>query len=909
MPLSPGTTLGVYEITAQIGAGGMGEVYRARDTALDRDVAIKVLPEGFATDPERLARLEREAKVLASLNHPNIAAIYGLERSGEQPALVLELVEGATLAELIERCRVSDRTSQGLPLDDALPIARQIAEALEAAHEQGIIHRDLKPANIKVRDDGTVKVLDFGLAKALDDVRSAGASAPATDAANSPTMTAMGTRAGIIMGTAAYMAPEQAKGRPVDKRTDIWAFGVVLYEMLAGRSLFAGADVAETLAAVLRADPAWDRLPLATPPAIRKLLRRCLERDPRERLRDIGDARFEINDALTAPGTSDGEAVPIAAPAARRRAIFAAAALALGLITGGLIVLTLVRPAPDPPAPVTRLSIVLPPAQERTNTGLRDIAISPTGTHLVYVANSQLYLRALDALEAVPLAGTAESAPVAPFFSPDGQWVGFFSRRDRALQKVALTGGAPVTLTAADFPYGASWGPDDTILVGQEGRGILRVAGAGGTPDLLVAVEPPAAAHQPQMLPGGEAVLYTLGRGGAWDTAQIVVERLATGERTVVVDGGSDARYLPTGHLVYALGETLLAVPFDVERLAVTGSPVPVIEGVSRATVTGAANADVAETGTLVSLSVGNAARTLLWVDREGNEEALPAPPRAYFYPRLSPDGRRVALDVRDEESDIWIWDLARETLTRLTFAAEDDQYPVWRPDGRQVVFASTRDGPFNLYRRAADGTGAVERLTESPNVQFPYGISPDGTRLLFVEGSPETGRDLHVLTLGDEPRGEPLIVTAFTERNAEISPDGRWVAYQSDASGQEEIYVQPFPDVDAGRWQVSTAGGVQPLWSRDGRELFYRTSAGLMAAPVETGAGFAAGRLALVVAGSYFGSLSFGRSYDVAPDGQRFLMIKEGVAGPDDPLAGLTQIHVVQGWFEELKARVPTGR
>ena len=890
---------GVYEVTAKIGAGGMGEVYRAHDTTLDRDVAIKVLPDAFATDPERLARFEREAKVLASLNHPNIAAIYGLEKSGETRALILELVEGPAL---------QDRIANGpIPLDEALPIARQIAEALEAAHEQGIIHRDLKPANVKVKDDGTVKVLDFGLAKALQPDLSD------LDAANSPTMTmtAAATKMGVIMGTAAYMSPEQAKGRQVDKRADIWAFGVVLFEMLTGRQAFGGTDISETLASVLKTDLNLDGLPADTPRALRRALSRCIQRDRSQRSRDIGDVRLDLDEALAAPVEETVEAAAIAQPALWQRPMSVAAIVLAAIVVTALAVWTLTHPAP---ALVTRTSIVLPQTQVRINTRGRGVAISPTGTHVVYVANEQLYLRALDELEAQPLSGTEGSAATNPFFSPDGQWIGFYSMRDSALKKVALSGGSAVTLTAADELFGASWGIDDSIVFAQGGRGILRVAGAGGTPDVLVAVESPALAQQPQMLPGGEALLYTLGVGfGQWDAAQIVVEQVETGERTVLVEGGSDARYLPTGHLVYALGGTLLAVPFDVERLAVTGGPVPLVEGVSRAFATGLANADVARAGALVYLpraGADEASRTLVWVDRDGTEEALAAPSRAYAYPRLSPDGTRVAIDVFDDENDVWVWDLTRETLTRLTFAVERDGFPVWTPDGRRVVFESHRAGEGNLFAKSADGTGAVERLAESPTHQSPLSMSPDGEWLVFQDGN-EGSRRLALLPSNGEPSWELLLESGFNEQNGELSPDGQWLAYQSNASGQDEIYVQPFPDVNAGRSQISTMGGTRPLWGPDGRELFYMTEAGVMGVTVEPGADFEVGAPGLVVKGIWLGTQPGppGRTYDIAPDGQRFLMIKEAEADADDPFAGLTQIVVVQNWFEDLQARVPTER
>ena len=906
MPLKVGTTLGPYEVLSAIGAGGMGEVYKARDTKLDRDVALKILPDAFVDDPERLARFQREAKVLASLNHPNIAAIYGLEESGDSPALVLEYVPGPTL---------QDRIAKGpIPLDEALPIARQIAEALEAAHEQGVIHRDLKPANVKVKDDGTVKVLDFGLAKALQPELSD------LDAANSPTMTmtAAATKMGVIMGTAAYMSPEQARGKQVDKRADIWAFGVVLFEMLAGTAPFSGDDVTQTLARVVEREPDWNALPATVPPSLDTYLRRCLQKDLRQRVQAIGDVRLAMEGAFEATGgeRQDPSETLVAAPALWQRPVFAAAALVLTAVVAGLAVWTLTRPAPTPPAPITRMSIVLPQTQQLTNRIQRSVAISPTGTHVVYVANEQLYLRPFDELRAQALSGTEATDPSVPFFSPDGQWIAFLSQG--ALKKVAVSGGAAVTLAEVSGVFGASWGADDTILFGQAGQGILRVAGAGGTPELLVPIERPNVGHQPQMLPGGEAVLYTLGTGGrqgAWDTAQIVVEQVASGDRTVLIEGGTDARYLPTGHLVYALGTTLLAAPFDVDRLELTGGPVPLVEGVSRAFFTGAANAAIARNGTLVYLQAGRArdtARTPVWVDRDGNEEAVGPPPGNYLYPRISPDGESVILDRRDDEDDVWVWDLTREALTRLTFTEASNRMGLWTPDGQRIIFSSTRDGAQNLYWRAADGTGPVERLTESPNIHWPMSFSPDGSRLVVWEAGSATGNDLLVLTLDEERRLDPLIVTEFSEMNAEISPDGQWLAYESDASGRTEVYVQPFPDVDTGRWPISTSGGQRPLWGPQGRELFYFTPGGVMGVTVETREGFTASPPTLIIEGSYFGPQQGlrGRTYDITPDGTRFLMLKEAApADTDDPFAGLTQIHVVLNWFEELQARVPTGR
>ncbi len=899
MPLERGTRLGPYQIESPLGAGGMGEVYKATDTRLERTVAIKVLPAHVASDPERKSRFEREAKVISGLNHPHICTLYEFDNHEGTDFLVMEYLEGETLA---------DRLGKGaLPLDQALRYAIEIADALDKAHRQGVTHRDLKPANIMLTKAGA-KLLDFGLAKLKrSNVKADLATLAATRTQEQPL-----TEKGTVLGTVQYMAPEQLEGKDADHRSDIFAFGAIVYEMVTGQRAFEGKSQLSLITAILEHDPPPISVAQETsPPALDHVVRTCLAKDPDNRWEAAGDIARQLS--WVGEGSSQAAGAPTARPALWQRPV-SVAAIALGTaVVASLAAWSLTRPVP---APITRLSIILPQTQVRTNTGRRGVAISPTGTHVVYVANSQLYLRALDELQAQPLTGTEESFPSIPFFSPDGQWIGFYSVQERALKKVAISGGAAVTLTEASNPYGASWGADDTILFGQGSQGILRVAGAGGTPDVLVAVEPPNAASHPQMLPGGGAVLYTLGRPtnvGQWDTAQIVVEQVATGERTVVIDGGSDARYLPTGHLVYALGSTLLAVPFDVDRLEVTGGPVPLVEGVSRAASTGAANVDMARTGALVYLpgeGAGGDVRTPVWVDRNGNEEALGIPPRSYTYARISPDGTRMTLDARDDEDDVWVWDLTRETLTRLTFAAEPDHSGVWTPDARRIVFSSERDGAESLYWRAADGTGVVERLTETTNEHDPTSVSPDGGLLLFSENATGDNDDLYTLTLDDDRRIEPLIVTEFNEANGEVSPDGRWLAYESDASGQLEIYVQPFPDVDTGRWQISTMGGRRPLWGPDGQELFYLTAGGLMSLSVITDPAFSAGTPQLLIQGAYYGTVGgfTGRTYDISPDGQRFLMLKEGASlNADDPFAGLTQIHVVQNWFEELRARVPT--
>ena len=662
MTLTLGTRLGPYEILSALGAGGMGEVYRARDTRLNRDVAIKVLPDLFASDAERLARFTREAQTLASLNHPNIAHIHGLEESNGVRALVMELVEGEDLSQRITR--------GALVLEDALAIAKQIAEALEAAHEQGIIHRDLKPANVKVRPDGMVKVLDFGLAKALEPV-----SAGSTDATASPTITspAMMTRIGVILGTAAYMSPEQAKGRAADKRSDVWAFGCVLFEMVTGRRAFEGDDISDTLAAVLRGEPEWTAVPANVSPALVALLRGCLDKDRRRRVADLSTARFIIDregDAVTAV------AVPPISRIRRATSILMAVAAVAGLTAYTTFSLTRVS---APSLPVVRATIALPMGERFTNIGAPVVALSADGTRLAYTANFRLHLRPLDQIEPTPIRGTEVAldqvtAARSPFISPDGQWIGFW--QDGQLKKVSLTGGAPLVLCAAEIPWGVSWTSDNTILYGQSDEagkgaaGIWRVSGESAKPEHVVKVEAGQIAYGPQLLPGGRAILFTLtARRGAWDTAQIVIQSLDSGRQDVVVERGADARYVRTGHLVYALNGTLLAVPFDVSRLAVTGDAVPVVEDVAQANVT--AQFAISSQGALVyvprdAIAELQGHRTLVWVDRQGREVAIKGvPPRMYLYPRLSPDGTasRLIFVIKQTTSGSGIWRVKRSSV------------------------------------------------------------------------------------------------------------------------------------------------------------------------------------------------------------------------------------------------------
>jgi serine/threonine-protein kinase len=907
MPLIAGTRVGAYEILSALGAGGMGEVYRARDTKLGRDVALKIIPDTFALDPDRLARFTREAHVLASLNHPHIAAIYGFEDSGETHALVLELVEGETLA---------DRIARGpIPIDEALPIARQVAEALEAAHEQSIIHRDLKPANIKITPDGLVKVLDFGLAKLTDPSH-----APASDLSLSPTITSpvMMTGVGVLLGTAAYMSPEQAKGFPADHRSDVFSFGCVLYEMLTGRQAFQGDIAAEVLASVLVREPDLTALPPNLNPRLPDLLRRCLDKNPKKRWQAMGDLRSELETIATAPHAAAATTAVVSRPEPRwRRLTFVGVpALISGAVIAGAVIWFATRPVA---ARVTRTVIANTGRASLTiSDAERDLAITPDGTDVVYIGNNgtQIFVRALDALEPVAI---ASGQLRGPFVSPNGQWVGFMDTSGGALKKVAITGGPPITIVTSDAtPRGATWAADDTVIfaTGNPTTGLLRVSAKGGMPEVLTRPDrgQGEADHVwPEILPGGGAVLFTItSQTGGLDAAQVAVRDLRTGTQKVVLRGGSHGHYVATGYLVYVAGGTLRAIAFDPNRLETRGTAVPVLPHLV-VTGTGAGDFAVAADGTLVYVDlpgrVGGLApnaRTLVWVDRSGKEEPVAAPPRAYEQPRLSPDGSRLAIASFDQESDIWIWDLGRATLARLTLDPGQDQFPLWTPDGRRVVFSANHDGQPNLWWQAADGTGAAERLTKSSNAQFLTGITPDGTALVFNEPTPMMGRDLLELALDGTHRVTPLLQTKFDERNGIVSPDGRWLAYESNSSGPFEIYVRPFPNVGGGQWQVSTAGGRQPLWARSGKELFYVGSDGaLLRVPVEaSGATWNAGTPVKLLEGRYYTGTGSGRAYDVSADGERFLMIKApgGDSAPSSP-----SMILVQHFDEELKRLVPS--
>ena len=889
MPLNVGSRLAHYDVTALIGEGGMGQVYQATDTKLNRQVALKILPEAFASDPDRLARFQREAQVLASLNHPNIAAIHGLEDSEGTKALVLELVEGPTLG---------DRIAQGpIPVDEALPIAKQIGEALEAAHEAGVIHRDLKPANIKVREDGTVKVLDFGLAKALD-------TSPEGDPSQSPTLTAAATQMGVILGTAAYMSPEQARGKTVDRRADIWSFGVVLYEMLTGVRPFRGEDVSLTLASVMKSDVDVKTLPPDLPETLRTVLRRCLEKDPLQRIRDMGDLRLAMEGAFETTVSAPAELALIPHLRVWQRPIpLAVAALVIAAIAGGMV-WGLVSPAPAPAGTVTRFPFILPEGDVMGIT--HGMALSPDGRTLVYAVERdgarQLFVRLRDQITVRPLGGTEGARH--PFFSPNGAWVGFFA--DNSLKKVALAGGPPVTLCAAGLLRGATWGPDDTIVFASgDASGLMQVSDTRGEPRPLT--EPPEGTlHMwPTFVPGGEAVLYTTGN---FDALEVAVVSLDTGAQQTLVQG-SDGAVTASGHLVFGREASLWAVPFDPDHLTVSGEPAPMVEGV-QVNTRGWAHYALADDGTLVYLPTAGAdsdQAELVWVDRKtGEEMPLGAPPRAYRSSRISPDGTRVAIEIRDQQDDVWVWDLTGGTLTRLTLDAGLDFGGVWTPDSQRVIFTSARGGLPALFWKAADGTGTTDPLGDGEGPRIPSAVAPDGSVVVVAELN-EGSFNLITVSLTGDPVSEDLLVTEFIEGNAALSPNGQWVAYQSNASGVNEVYVRPFPDVDSALHPISTNGGTAPLWAPDGRELFYLESDGrLLAVPVQTDPTFERGTATLVMDGDYRLTTPAGpRAYDIDPSGERFLVVKltESLDGDSRSLPSLT---FVLNWFEELTERVP---
>jgi Tol biopolymer transport system component len=907
MSLAVGTRLDAYEIVAALGAGGMGEVYRAKDTKLGRDVALKILPASFTNDPERVARFRREAQVLASLNHPHIAQIHGLEEVNATQFLVLELVDGESL---------DKRIAHGpIPVDEALGIAKQIAEALEAAHEKGIIHRDLKPANIALTKDGQVKVLDFGLAKAVETTTGS------SDAMNSPTITspAMMTGVGVILGTAAYMAPEQAKGRASDKRSDLWAFGCVLYEMLTAKRAFRADDVSSTLAKVIEREPDWNALPAKTPAAVHRLLRRCLQKDHKRRLESSADARLEIDDALAgSPAETSVQARTFGwKPVLPWSLAAAALVLAFAFWRVGRSVAAVPRPV--------HLSVDLPELTSGGDVEL-GLAISPDGTHVAYAGNNRLYLQALDQAEAVAIAGSeiggASGHARFPFFSPDNQWLAFWqwpdSKGSPVVKKVSVSGGVAITIGAIPmfgiaprFEIG-SWDASDEILMA--GVGIGRISAAGGaTVETLLALKPgDGGTAFPQVLPGGQWIMFDLAPIGS-ASGQVVIQSRATGERRVLLNDVEDARYVPPGYLVYERGRSLLAQGFDLERLQLTGRPTSLVDDVPQQDGGRQGNFAVSATGTLFYRSGLNrlTSSRLVSVRRDGTASTVEDVSGMVLYPRFSPDGSRLAYALVTGASDVWVRDLARGAETRLTFGGNNRFYPTWTRDGTKVTVSDQSSATNRILSVSADGSGRIEVLTDATARRFPTAWSPDGQTLAFYTNSSRTppDRDIWMLHLdGSKRTATPFLETPFEEAAPIFSPDGRWVAYTSSKSGQNEIYARPYPG-PGDEVTVSVGGAVEPVWAHSGRELFYRHEGKLIAVNVEeTATSLKVGAPRTLFNDRYrldtTGYVGGGANYDVSPDDQRFVMVGEPeAANAPKPV----RLHIVLNWIEEVKTRVST--
>ena len=897
MALATGTTLGTYEITGSLGAGGMGEVYRARDSKLGRSVAIKVLPQAFAADPDRVPRFEREAKVLASLNHPHIAALYGMEQAPGQPPthfLIMELVEGETLY---------DRLQRGpLAVSEALAIGIQIADALESAHEQGVVHRDLKPANVKITPDEEVKVLDFGLAKAMD------SSPAASSPANSPTLSVLATQAGIIMGTAAYMSPEQAKGAAIDRRSDVFSFGVVLYELLTGRQPFRGETAAEVMASVMIREADLTALPDGLHPRIAQLIARCIEKNPKKRWQAMGDLRVELESLAAAPFQMTAPAVIVTREPFWKRAVPVVAVAVVSAVVATFIDRQM---APPPRRDVVRFAVPTP----TFIPDFQNIALSPDGMRLVYVVQAgrlrhQLMLRTLGDLEARPLGG-ADGQVSNPVFSPDGQSVAFYSSLDSTLNRIAVNGGAKVTLGKATAPIsGISWG-GDWILYGQP-NGIQRVSADGGAPEVIVPIEGNQRVSSPQVIDEKGSILFSfqLDPRAGEDQTQVVVQT-PDGTRHVVLRGGSDARYFASGHLVYALGPTVFAVPFDAATRRALGSAVAVVEGIARGVTQGrAALYAMSASGTLAYVPAGAIAaaapHTLALVDPSGKVQRLPVPADSYFHPRVSPDGRLVVMTIfRGNEPAIWVYDLyGSAPPRRLTFDGAD-LTPIWNPDGRSVTFRSNRAGGQGLFQQRADGTGAAERLTtaEPGTTHHPDSWSPDGKTLSFRVVANSTSS---IWTWSREGDRKPhrLLHGEGSYGASEFSPDGRWLAYgTNELDGRTyQVFVQPFPPTRA-KYQVSPTRASTPHWSRDGKRLLFGDANQVWGATITVAPAFSASQAVQLDLPNILPSTSDLREYDLMPDGKRLLVVLLEGAGD---ARQTRQINVVLNWFDELKAKVP---
>ncbi len=840
MPVQSGQMLSHYRLVEKIGEGGMGVVWKALDTSLDREVAIKFLPETFAADSERAVRFEREAKLLASLNHPSIATVHGLHESSGTNFISMELVPGDVLA---------DRLARGaVPVNEALETARQIAQALEAAHERGVIHRDLKPANIKVRDDGTVKVLDFGLAKVF------GSEQAGTDPSMSPTVTSSGTLAGTIMGTAAYMSPEQARGRPVDRRADIWAFGCVLYELLTGQQAFGGETMSDVMARVLEREPDWDRLPPATPWRVRNLVTHCLRKDARERLHDIADARIEINDALDRDDVMVDRHVS-KARSPTRVTVGVLAGVVIGAIVTGLALWTQ-TPTELREQEARRLSITVAQDVQVPLTEGKVLAVSPDGNTLVYVGYQDGYRhllrRQLDDFRAVPIPGTRGG--LGPTISPDGRWVAFMA--EGSLKKVPMNGGPVTTLGEATHWCGPVWWPDDTIVFFSRSQGLLRVTSGGGALESVTILE-------------------------VWsgDAPYVEVQSLISGERHVLTQGRA-ADLTSSKELVFLMGDSLWAAPFDIAELQMTGESVLVLSGVKEYSL--------AHDGTLVYLP--GSVQDLVLVDRDGRTTTVIEPGRHFFHPRISPDGSRVT--VRTGPGDIWVYDIRRGTKGRLTDDGWADD-PVWSPTGRKIVYSMFGRGSSgtDIYLRSADGSGESQPLLSRGPNDYAKAWTSDGAMVVLATMA-EGLADISLLSLEEDRSVTELLSGPADEREPALSPDDRWIAYVADDSGRDEVYVQSFPALGS-KVTISVDGGTEPLWSPDGKTLFYRHGYRLMAVDVEPGRLLSAGVPRILFEGPYL--LRRGRNYDVTPDGRQFVMVRTAEKSS-------VEFYVVLNWLEELE-------
>ena len=855
MRLSAGDRLGTYEVVAPLGAGGMGEVYLAHDPTLNRDVALKVVNDALCHTADSRARLRREARALAALTHPHIAAVHDFDESDAGCYIVMELVPGEPLSALIGRMRVRD----------ALHFATQIASALEAAHEKGLVHRDLKPANVRVTPDGVAKVLDFGLARQAE---SKDESATIADSA-------FLSHAGLVVGTPAYMSPEQARGHAVDRRTDIWSFGCVFFEMLTGKQAFSAPSATDILAAVIERQPDWSQLPADTPPMIRRLLRRCLEKDASRRLRDIADARFDIEDALAPSASTD---VPV--PRLRRMGLAGIVMLSVGVVAG-LALSRVLWPSyqGDLRGPPARFIVPLSGDARFIATDFPSLAISPDSRVVAYTATqgdrTQLFVRPLNGHDARPVPGSADA--VAPFFSPDSQWIAFFA--EGRLKKMPVAGGTPVTVCDAAIGFGGTWSANDTIVFAPApGSPLWSVPASGGTPARLTQLDADRGefSHRwPEFLPDGRTVLFTAASEGSFDDAQIVAASVADGTRRVLVDGGTHPRYLRSGHLLYARQGAAWVVPFDARRLEVTGPPVQVLDDVL-VSFDGASQLSISPQGTLVYIagSAYASPRRLIALDPSGVAAPLAAPPRAYVGPRLAPDGRRVVLTILGAAEEVWLYDVATGRLTQLTFESVN-RSPIWTPDGTGITFSSNRAGTLNLFHMSADGASAAQRLTTSDYLQLPGSWSPDGSVLAYVEHHPQTGRDIWLLSAAAGAQPRAFVTSAFDETAPAFSPDGRWIAYISNETGRNEIYLRSVA-TPSHVIAVSVGGGTEPVWRRDGRELFYRQGDRLMAAAVAPGSGTATGPHRTVYEGAFEPGSPDRANYDAGVAAGQFLMLED---------------------------------